>query len=71
MTETQHEIERTVPETNALIKSLVEQDTIGFPFWVHGIISRQFLSDRGHEYFDLSDDNPHFTRDCMVVILAI
>jgi exodeoxyribonuclease VII large subunit len=57
MTETRHQTERTIPETNALIKSLVEQETIGFPFWVQGIVARHFLSDRGHEYFDLSDDD--------------
>ncbi|MCB9454561.1 MAG: hypothetical protein H6671_01080 [Anaerolineaceae bacterium] len=71
MTETKHEIERTVPETNALIKSLVEQETIGFPFWIQGLISRHFLSDRGHEYFDLSDNDSCFTHDYMVVTPAI
>ncbi|MCB9452105.1 MAG: exodeoxyribonuclease VII large subunit [Anaerolineaceae bacterium] len=57
MMETQHKVERTIPETNALVKSLVEQETIGFPFWIQGIVGRRFLSDRGHEYFDLSDDD--------------
>lgn len=57
MTETKHQAERTIPETNALIKSLVEQETIGYPFWIHGLVGHHFLSDRGHEYFDLGDDD--------------
>ncbi|MEO8612645.1 MAG: exodeoxyribonuclease VII large subunit [Chloroflexota bacterium] len=47
---------RTIPQTNALIRSLVEQEMLDHPFWVGGIVTHYYLSDFGHIYFDLIDD---------------
>jgi exodeoxyribonuclease VII large subunit len=55
---------RTIRETNALIRALVEQETLGYPFWTSGYVTRYFLSDFGHVYFDLTDDN--HTISCIV-----
>jgi exodeoxyribonuclease VII large subunit len=55
---------RTIPQTNALIRALVEQEMLDHPFWVAGIVTRYFLSDFGHIYFDLNDDD--YFISCMV-----
>jgi exodeoxyribonuclease VII large subunit len=55
---------RNIRETNALIRALVEQEMLGYPFWVGGNVTRCFVSDMGHIYFDLTDDD--HTISCMV-----
>jgi len=55
---------RSIRETNALIRALVEQETLGYPFWVGGNVTRCYVSDLGHIYFDLSDDD--HTISCIV-----
>lgn len=55
---------RTIPQVNSLVRSLVEQETFGYPFWVNGIISRYYVSDFGHTYFDLTDQD--YTISCML-----
>jgi|FLYN01.1.fsa_nt_gi exonuclease VII large subunit len=55
---------RTIRDTNALIRALVEQETLGYPFWVGGYVTRGFISDFGHIYFDLTDDD--HTISCMI-----
>ncbi len=54
----------TVRQTNALVRELVEQETVNYPFWLGGIVSRSYVSDLGHQYFDLSDAD--HTIACMV-----
>ena len=39
---------RNILGLNALIRSLVEQETLGHPFWVGGYVTRRFISDAGH-----------------------
>jgi len=51
------ETRRPIPEVNNLIRALVEAETLGYPFWTRGIITRHFQSDRGHIYFDITDDD--------------
>jgi exodeoxyribonuclease VII large subunit len=51
------ETRRSINEVNSLIRALVEQETLGYPFWVRGIVSRRFQSDFGHIYFDLTDED--------------
>lgn len=55
---------RSIPQTNALVRALIEQETLDHPFWVSGIVSRFYLSHLGHMYFDLVDDN--YSISCMV-----
>jgi exodeoxyribonuclease VII large subunit len=55
---------RTIPEVNRLVRALVEQETIGYPFWIRGIVSRYYLSDFGHAYFDLTDED--YTINCIL-----
>lgn len=55
---------RSVNEVNRLVKALIEQETIGYPFWVGGYVSRHFVSDFGHEYFDLTDEG--YSINCLV-----
>jgi exodeoxyribonuclease VII large subunit len=55
---------RTIRDTNGLIRALVEQDTLEFPRWVGGIVRRANVSDRGHLYFDLQDDD--YSIPCFV-----
>jgi exodeoxyribonuclease VII large subunit len=52
-----NESRRTIRQTNALIRALVEQETIGHPFWIGGVVTRCFTSNLGHVYFDLDDEN--------------
>lgn len=56
--------QRSIPQINSLVRSLVEQETINYPFWVTGFISRYSQSDRGHIYFDLSDQD--YSISCML-----
>lgn len=56
--------QRTIPQINSLVRSLVEQETVNYPFWVTGFINRYFESDRGHIYFDLVDQD--YTINCML-----
>jgi exonuclease VII large subunit len=56
--------QRTIPQTNALIRALVEQEMLDHPFWIGGLVTRYFKSDLGHLYFDLNDDN--YSISCMV-----
>ncbi len=64
MSEQTAEQKRTIRETNALVRALVEQETLGYPFWVGGLVSKCFLSDFGHLYFDLNADD--HTISCMI-----
>ena len=64
MTETPGTKTFTVRETNARIGAIVERETVGKPFWISGIVRKHFISDLGHEYFDLEDEN--FTIRCML-----
>lgn len=55
---------RNIPSLNALIRGLVEVETLESPFKVSGYVTRRFRSDAGHVYFDLNDDG--FTISCMI-----
>jgi exodeoxyribonuclease VII large subunit len=55
---------RSIPQTNALVRALIEQETLDHPFWISGIVSRFYLSHLGHMYFDLVDDD--YSISCMV-----
>ncbi len=55
---------RNIPSLNALVRSLVEQETLGHPFWVDGYVTRRFYSDSGHLYFDLVDED--YSIGCMI-----
>jgi exonuclease VII large subunit len=55
---------RIIQQTNALVRALIEQETLDHPFWISGIVSRFYLSHLGHMYFDLVDDN--YSISCMV-----
>lgn len=55
---------RNIPSLNALVRSLVEQETLGHPFWVDGYVTRRFYSNSGHLYFDLVDEN--YSIGCMI-----
>jgi len=56
--------QRSIRDTNALIRALVEQETLGYPFWIGGYVTRCFVSDFGHVYFDLTDDD--HTISCFI-----
>jgi exodeoxyribonuclease VII large subunit len=64
MSEQQTEQKRTIRATNALIRALVEQETLGYPFWAGGIVTKYFVSDFGHIYFDLNHDDHSIS--CMI-----
>jgi len=64
MSEQTTEQKRTIRETNALIRALVEQETLGYPFWAGGLVTKYFISDFGHIYFDLSHDD--HSINCMI-----
>lgn len=57
MTEQPSAQKRTIREINALVRALVEQETLGYPYWIGGFVSRYYLSDFGHIYFDLNHDD--------------
>jgi exodeoxyribonuclease VII large subunit len=54
----------TIRETNARIRAIVERETVGKPFWISGMVRKHFVSDLGHEYFELYDDD--FAIRCML-----
>ncbi len=64
MSENPNTASRSIRDTNALIRALVEQETLGYPFWIGGYVTRCFISDFGHIYFDLTDDD--YTISCMI-----
>jgi exodeoxyribonuclease VII large subunit len=64
MLESTGENRRTINQVNSMVRALVEQETLGYPFWVSGIVTRCFISNIGHIYFDLTDEN--FTISCML-----
>ncbi len=55
---------RNIPGLNALVRSLVEQETLERPFWVGGYVVHPFVSDAGHLYFRLEDED--YSIRCMV-----
>ena len=65
MSEQPAEKTRTIQQTNALIRSIVEVETLDYPFWMGGIVTRHFVSDRGHVYFTLNDEN--YSISCFLV----
>jgi exodeoxyribonuclease VII large subunit len=64
MSEQPAEQKRTIRETNALVRALVEQEMLGYPFWIGGLVTKYFLSDFGHLYFDLNSDD--HSINCMI-----
>ena len=58
------ETRRTINEVNNLIRALVEQETLTYPFWTRGIIIHHFQSNKGHVYFDISDND--FSINCFL-----
>ena len=48
---------RSIPQINSMVRALVEQETLSYPFWTRGFVNRYFQSDFGHTYFDLADDD--------------
>jgi exodeoxyribonuclease VII large subunit len=55
---------RNIPGLNALIRGMVEQETLGHPFWVGGYVTRRFNSDSGHLYFHLMDED--YSIGCII-----
>lgn len=51
-------------EINAMVRGLVEVETIGHPFWVRGIVKNYYKSDLGHIDFTLVDDRKSI--NCML-----
>lgn len=64
MAESTGENRRTINQVNSMVRALVEQETLGYPFWLNGIVTRCFISNIGHVYFDLTDES--FTISCML-----
>jgi exodeoxyribonuclease VII large subunit len=64
VSEPKQEQRRTIPQTNALVRALVEQETLDYPFWTEGYVTRCHTSHLGHIYFDLTDDD--HTLSCMI-----
>lgn len=64
MIEQPAENRRTINQVNSLVRALVEQETLEYPFWIRGIVSRYFISNMGHVYFDLSDED--YLISCML-----
>ncbi|MAS34678.1 MAG: exodeoxyribonuclease VII large subunit [Anaerolineaceae bacterium] len=64
MTEQPAETRRTINQVNNLVRALVEQETLGYPFWISGIVTRYYISNFGHVYFDLTDED--YTINCML-----
>ncbi|MCD4686436.1 MAG: exodeoxyribonuclease VII large subunit [Anaerolineae bacterium] len=54
----------TIRDTNARIRAVLEKETVGKPFWIAGLVRKHFISDWGHEYFELLDEE--YTIRCMV-----
>jgi exodeoxyribonuclease VII large subunit len=55
---------RSIPSLNALIRGLVEVETLEYPFKVSGNVTRFYKSHIGHIYFDLTDNN--YTISCIL-----
>src|SRR5437870_3837438 len=55
---------RSIRETNAEIRALVERETLEEKFWIGGVVRQFYQSDRGHWYFMLEDDD--HAIPCMV-----
>ncbi len=55
---------RSIPSLNALIRGLVEVETLAYPFKVSGYVTRFYKSHLGHVYFDLTDNN--YTISCIL-----
>lgn len=54
----------SIRETNARIRAIVERETLGKSFWIKGIVRKHYISDLGHEYFELYDED--YSIRCMV-----
>ncbi|MCY4145211.1 MAG: exodeoxyribonuclease VII large subunit, partial [Chloroflexi bacterium] len=48
---------RSLAQVSRTLRSVIEAETLERYFWTSGIIQRYYLSDLGHGYFDLVDDN--------------
>lgn len=57
MPEQQGEQSRSIKEIGTLVKSLVEPETAGYPFWTRGYVQNFRPSDRGHLYFELREED--------------
>jgi len=64
MSENSEESKRSLRQTNALVRALIEQETLDYPFWVGGVVTRCFVSNFGHVYFELVDED--YSINCMV-----
>jgi exodeoxyribonuclease VII large subunit len=58
------EQKRPIPQVNALVRALVEQETLSYPFWTEGYVTRCYTSDIGHIYFDINDEDHSIS--CMI-----
>lgn len=57
-------LRRTVKDTNAYIRAMVDSKTLDKSFLTSGIVSRHHISDLGHEYFQIGEKG--YSIDCMV-----
>jgi len=57
MTETDDIAEQSIRDTNRYIRKLLQQEIFDTTRWVRGIVAEVYLSDKGHLYFNLKDDN--------------
>ncbi len=64
MSEQAEQPKRPLRELNAMVRALVEQETLGYPFWVGGYVSHLYLSNIGHIYFYLVDED--YSIHCMI-----
>jgi exonuclease VII large subunit len=56
---------RTIKETNARLRSLVEtQENLREKFWLGGVVAYSYTSELGHVYFTLEAEG--FSIDCML-----
>jgi len=46
---------RTIAQVNAMVRSIVEVETLEHFFWIGGRVERYHKSDLGHIYFELVD----------------
>jgi exodeoxyribonuclease VII large subunit len=49
---------------NARIRAIIESETLDTPQWIGGVISRLYVSDRGHTYFHVGDEG--FSIGCFL-----
>lgn len=47
-----------------MVKAILEAETLGYPFWVGGMVKNFHLSDFGHIYFNLYDED--YSIRCML-----